>query len=287
MKSSRVLTAVAVLSGLLLLAVVAHAAVPTGPVSFTDRTGEAGTAPDISGVTVAPMGDGRSSMAVTFAGASTWTTTPTVAVLVDVDRNPSTGDSTGTDVVLAWSNTTGAVGARWNGTSWVDATFTSLGASYAGGSLTFTFDPRELGSSDGTFGFRVMAEWSATGDIDIAPDTGLWTYGAEVTLRTVATLAPPRAKAGGEYDVAMVVTRSDSGGFVGPEGDITCSATIGGRRIAGMNAFVTVGYQGVKVSAAVCGWHVPKWARGRQLTGTMSVTYAGSTATRSFHAKIR
>jgi hypothetical protein len=289
MKHFGVLTVVAVAICALAASTASAAAPSSGPAMYVDPIGDAGTAPDISGVAISGTVDGRTSMTISFAGAASWTTPPTVLVALDVDGNANTGGPLGADAALIWSSSDGAAGARWDGSAYSSTTVASLAATYTTGSLTLEFDPHELGSTTGGFGFFVVTSWDGSNAVDDAPDQGLWTYGAGATsvkLQTAATIAPTRAKAGGTYATVMLVTRSDTGGFLGSEGQVTCSATIAGRHSVAPGVWVTTSHAGLKVSAAVCQWHVPRSARGKAITGTVTVSYGGSSVSHRFHAKI-
>lgn len=76
----------------------------------------------------------------------------------------------------------------------------------------------------------------------------------------------------------MTVIRSD---FEIPldEGTIACRAMVGGRSITGRRAFL-----GDRVS---CTWRVPRATKGKRLRGSVSVTYQGAKATRSFVVRVR
>jgi hypothetical protein len=71
----------------------------------------------------------------------------------------------------------------------------------------------------------------------------------------------------------MLVTRSDFESEL-TEGTIGCAATVGGKPLAGAGAFAD--------DRAVCTWRLPKNVRGKRLTGSVTVTFQGVRAQRSF-----
>jgi hypothetical protein len=88
-------------------------------------------------------------------------------------------------------------------------------------------------------------------------------------------------KAGGLWNVALIVGRSDTGGTVGPEGTLVCSATSGSTKLkVDSHAFVSGGSG--KPTAAVCTFKVPAKLKHKVLHATVTVTYQGQTVKHSF-----
>ncbi len=63
-------------------------------------------------------------------------------------------------------------------------------------------------------------------------------------------------------------------------GSVRCRAEVGGKRLRVLtNAF--------KAKAARCAWKIPKWARGKQLTGVVAVQVGGTAALRQFERTLK
>ncbi len=115
-------------------------------------------------------------------------------------------------------------------------------------------------------------------DHDLAPDTGMWPYTVSPLVLTARRLVGMPARAGKVLVAGMEVTRSD---FDIPldEGTIACRAKLAGRNLAGRGLFAG--------DLVACGWRIPKNARGKRVAGTVSVTFQGVTAKRSFNVRVR
>ena len=91
------------------------------------------------------------------------------------------------------------------------------------------------------------------------------------------------ARAGGTWSVLMVVTRSDTGKAVGPEGRIACRATSGTTRLALVSREFTSG----GASGAVCTFQVPLRFRGKLLHSKLTVSYQGQSVTHAFTTRVK
>ncbi len=116
--------------------------------------------------------------------------------------------------------------------------------------------------------------------IDFAPDLDHGTYAYQVlttlklsvsTFRTV----PATPAAGGTLAASMAATENDTGGPVGNGAAVACRATVGG-------APVTVKSHALANGVATCVWKLPKSAKGKKLSGTVTVTLRGAKAAKSF-----
>ena len=272
------------------------------PSSFTDPSGDAGDAPDVTTVTVSNDTNGQVTFLVNFPAA------PSGAlgtdIYIDSDRNGSTGDPNTAgadwDLYQDWSTHQYAVGT-WNGSSWVGApaTTASVSTNSTGNQLSFSINRSEIGNTSG-FNFWVDSYngQGGAGHEDQAPDNGLWSYTidtstptttptAPLQLSVVRLVAPKTVAAGKGYAVAMFVKRSDSGDFLGDEGTVRCTARAAGHAVAVRSEIVSVTLDGQKVSALGCLLTAPRKDRGKLLTGTINASYNGVHVTRSFSAKIK
>lgn len=269
--------------------------------SFTDPTGDSGTAADITTMKVSNDATGQITFDVTTPGQ--FTSTQTVEIFIDSDRNSSTGDTRNSgveyDLFQDFSTHTWGVD-MWNGSAWVASPSTStVKVSYTNNEYFFSINKSEIGNTT-SFGFWIdscEADCS-TGHEDQAPDQGTWIYdvvppttaptggGAALHLSVVKWLAPKTVKAGHAYTVAAAVQRSDTSDYVGDDGQIACKATVAGKSVHAVGGFVSVTTQGTKVSVAACVVAVPKTAHGKKLAGSITVSYQGAHISRTFAARV-
>jgi hypothetical protein len=275
--------------------------------SYTDPAGDAtGGAPDITTVAVANDGAGKITLDITVAGipaADTYVDVP-----LDTDVNQATGDQ-GIDYEFFVS---GAVGVglllRWNGSDFVPHVVPSFRSSFANGILHLEVNRADIGNTNG-FVFWVTGLKVSGGQlvgVDDAPDgTAVYQYalaqhpacsdkidndndgkidapadpGCSAATDTDETDPPPplklsagkpaamagRAKAGAAFTVAMTVTRSDGKPFTGA---VACTAKAGAATLRAAGRAVA--------GTARCTMRLPKAAKGKRLTGT--ITAAAGTA---------
>jgi hypothetical protein len=284
------LAAAAALASLALTASVQAA--NANPQTFTAPIGNPGTADAVSSVVVS--NDPTGSITFTVKFGAPLQSTDAISVYVDADANPATGDqqTAGAEYVLVADMTDNSVSlGAWNGSTWNAApSSATLHGGHADTEQTFTVNRSELGN---TSAFNFWAD-SCEGDCGAGhdyqvPEAGAWNYqlAASVRLTALALYAPKTAKAGADYMAAMVVQRSDTAGFLGNEGRVQCTAKVGGKQVAAVGTIVTITYQGAKVSAALCDVRVGRRSHGKPLTGTITATYAGGSASRSYAATVR
>jgi hypothetical protein len=282
--------ALALAAALLLVVSTSASARPLDikPISFTDQVGDAGTAPDVSTVSVTNDVNGTYTIDVTFA--TPLTPTSFVDLFLDTDLNALTGDpqSAGADFAIEDDESTQSFGFyKWNGTTFV---FISSAAVHVRSSqdlkgLEFQVGTPDIGAVTG-FNFFVEsadADGSA-GHYDDAPSgTAVWQYKLQqqVTLSFLAAKATA-VRAGGTWVLALAAKRSDTGATLGAEGTIVCKATSGSAHLVLVtHAFISASGS----SAAVCAFKVPKKLKHKLLHGTMTVSYEGSSVTHSFTTK--
>lgn len=276
------------------------------PVTFTvtDPSPD-GSGPAADVTTVVVNNDASGQITFQVNAAAPFTKANGVGIFIDADQNRATGDpqSSGADYMLTADDATNGWDLqRWDGTAWAEAPAHAT-VRVSGGTgtnqLTISVNRSEVGVSVG-FNFWVSSidGNGGPGHIDLAPDTDTWNYqlqgvspaapAAPVRLTVVGARAPSPAKAGRDFTLVMVVRRSDTGGFVGSEATLSCSATIGGRRLAASaKAFVIVTVGSTRVTVPVCAWPVPHGARGRTLRAAITVEYAGARVTRHVRERVR
>jgi len=261
--------------------------------TFTDPAGDAGTAADIASVTVSNDSSGQITFVINFA--NTPSTTDALDIYIDSDQRASTGDpreaGTEWDLYQDFSNNTWDLGA-WNGSSWAEASSSStVRVGHTANQLTMSVNKSEIGAPT-AFNFWVDSYDGSGGAAheDVAPDgTSVWSYElATLQLKALFVDAAKTAKAGKDYAAGIAVQRSDTGVFLGPEGQLDCTATIGAKSLSPtLSQFLTITYKGAKVSAGVCIFRIPKSAKGKTMHGTITASYQGAQVARTFTTKIR
>jgi hypothetical protein len=248
---------------------------------FTDATGDSGTAADIETVDVTNDDQGQYLVDITvgapYGGADS------MSVYLDTDMNAATGDpqSLGAEYAIIDDNAANAFYfMMWNGTAWVDSPTSSTvkdSVSTDRKDVLLSVNKSEIGNATGFNFFVYSSEGDGTdGHWDAAPEgTASWPYKLQNPLKLALVAAKSfGAKAGGAWNVAVVVGRSDTGGTVGPEGTLVCSATSGSTKLKlDTHGFISGGSG--KPTAAVCSFKVPKSLKHKVLHATVTVSYQG------------
>ena len=84
----------------------------------------------------------------------------------------------------------------------------------------------------------------------------------------------------------MIAARTDTGDPVNDEvgASVSCTATIGGKRLRVVGAgFI----EGGSPEQGACVWRVPKHSRGKTIRGSITISFNGVTATKTFVAKVK
>jgi hypothetical protein len=288
-----------VLCGVIVAAVLAAAtlapaspAATSEPTTFTDPTGDAGTAPDITTVKVSNDDVGQFSFDVAFA--TPYGADAIFGLYLDTDMNESTGNprELGADYLLYDDHASHTLSLmQWNGTDWADAPSTATVSLYIatdGKSLTLSANRSVLGGTS-AFNFVAYAYPSGSSDtFDDAPSgNGSWQYKLKPTiLLSLGAAKANAAKAGHPWALAIVVKRSDTGAFVGPEGTIACAGSVGSTKLTAVTHAFISGGSGAG-TAAVCAFVLPKSAKHKTAHGTVTVKYSGQTVTHSFSAPVK
>jgi hypothetical protein len=271
--------------------------------TFTDPTGDAGTAADITNVVASDDANGQITFQVNIANQ--FTNTNTVDILVDADHNPSSGDTQAAgaeyDLYVDFSNNTWDLGV-WNGSGWSEAPSSSTGkVSYTSNQFTYSINKSELGNTS-AFGFWVDscdADCSA-GHEDQAPANGTWFYqltggatsggsgggSSAVQLSVLVATGPKTVKAGKPYTVVLLLQPSDPSVSLVDNGQVHCKASIGTTSLVAQSELLESTFQGQKIAAAGCVARVPKTAHGKTVKETVTVTYQTATVSRTFSARV-
>jgi hypothetical protein len=230
--------------------------------TFTDPQGDApGGVADITQVVVSNDYDGNVTFAITMPNRTSLTGDDIVLILLDTDKNVSTGTN-GVEFAIGVASG-GPVLLRATGTEYEPVNATTL--TTADGNKTVRINRSELGGGAG-FVFYLYSTRAANLDVgDDAPDgTAAWLYDLNLTpvLESIlARFSPAKPKAGKVFRVAGTSVRLDDGTDVKPD-SIRCVARLKGKRLAGN-----------------CSWRLARTAKGKQLVVTITATYKGVTET--------
>jgi hypothetical protein len=203
-------------------------------------------------------------------------------VLVDADRNPATGDETGAEyLIIVDAESVGLV--RWDGADYVDVDAASLSATFfkSETSLRIGIHPSDLGGLS-AFDFFILTLNGE--DADVAPNgPPAWSYTLASGRPPLAVfgfaLSPKAPAAGKQLTATMRVGRGDTLDVL-DQGKVTCTLIVGGKAVKAARAGFTQGLP-------QCRWNLPKSAKGKLAKGSISVTYGGSTAKKSFSARVK
>jgi hypothetical protein len=265
--------------------------------TFLDSTGEIANAPDITSVVVSNDASGLVTFKLNISNRPSLTGDMEVDLYLDTDANRATGDPGSDGAEYAIVLVQGSVGLfKWNGTDYVDApSQSSLVYSYDTSGATIKVKTSDL---DGTKSFNfsaivgsgIVVDGNGNPDYtnavaDFAPDLGHGTYGYQVLTKlelSVSTFqtVPAAPKAGGTLAASMAATENDTGGPIGSGAAVACRATVGG-------ATVAVKSHAIANGVATCVWKLPKSAKGKKLSGTVTVTVRGAKAAKSFSVRVR
>ncbi|HXR11083.1 MAG TPA: hypothetical protein VN770_02205 [Gaiellaceae bacterium] len=264
--------------------------------TFLDSTGEDPNAPDITSIVVSNDDTGLITFKMNISNRPSLTGDMEIDVFLDTDANPATGDPQSDGAEYAIVLVQGSVALfKWNGSDYVDApSQSSLVYSYDASGATIKVSASDLGGTK-AFNFSTVAGSGITVDAngtpnysnasaDFAPDLGHGTYAYQVktTLRlSVSTFqtTPAAPKAGATLSASLAATENDTGGPV-TGGTVACRATAGGKT-------VPVTSHAEANGVGTCVWKVPKTAKGKKLTGTVTVTVRGATVSKSFSVRVR
>jgi hypothetical protein len=244
--------------------------------SFTDAAADSGPGPDIIGVNVSSDDAGMVTFQVVIPNRPTVPASLALALFVDGDSNPSTGDVdvNGAEyLILATGNDIGF--GRWNGSDFDFASVpASLTASWSSGPV-ITLAAAELGSVE-KFQFWVLASDNLDdpANVDAAPEIGQFPYELDPVPEVVGIAKPGSKlvpKPGKLFSALGFKLELDNGDTVAPD-ERTCVLKIAGKV--------------VKPLAVGCKWRIPAAAAGKRGVLTLTLTYGGVTLAEKFPLKV-
>jgi hypothetical protein len=263
--------------------------------TFPDSIGEDAQAPEVTSVVVSNDDAGLITIQINVSNRPALTPDMFFLVLLDSDKNASTGasDFLGADYVIQL--VPGAVDLfQWNGSDYVPAASqSSLTFTYTANGPVIKVSAADLNKTKG-FNFSVVAASGFTVDAagnpdfsnvhrDAAPDPGHGFNSYDVLTKlvlsvTAFTTAPRPAKAGRAFTASLAANENDTAGPV-QAGTVTCAASIAGRRLV-------VARHAVRNGVAVCVWRIPATAKGRIVRGLITLNVRGTSVTRGFSARV-
>jgi hypothetical protein len=252
-------------------------------VQFSDAPGDSGAAPDITDVDV---GNDLVAGSIVF-----WVTVPNrpddlvgdeeLVLWLNTDRNPATGDQGDDYAISVDAESVGLY--RWDGATFAPLDAASLSARFSKGdkATRVAIHPNDLG---GTTAFDFFAQTFAGEAYDLAPNgEPAWSYSmasGKLALTVIGSaISPKRPVAGKTLLAGIQVGRSDIN-------EVLDVGKVGCKLQAGTASVRAIG-SGLRSGVAICSWKVPKSAKGKLLKATVSVTYGGVTAKKTFTVRAR
>lgn len=261
---------------------------PDDQVAFEDLV-----APDITTVEVSNTRAGVITFRVAIANYQALPPNSRIAILVDVDRSFATGDN---GFEYAISHRLDAAGQervvfeRWQDDvlQMVEISPDSLTSVFANGTYTMAVPRTSLGNTT-AFDFGLYAALfhptrQGRASVDSAPNADIWTYELDglPPPRLAASnlvLSPRRPVAGRQLTVSSVVVRRDTGMTVHAAiGSVTCTARVGRTPLKARGTF--------RARSARCLIVIPRVAKGKTLTGSITVRSEGATVTKRFSFRV-
>ena len=268
----------------LIAALCATAAAATaGNKTFSDASGDSGTAPDLTSVEVSETGG-----FIVFKIAGTLVPSSSFELVLDTDRNRSTGDDGNELWISVYQEADGKSywdTDRWNGTKWDDNGKLDVVSQTYPGREELGFKAEEAGIK-GPFDFRVHSVKMVADAIeasDHAPDSIVpWTYelAAKRTVMPVIgqlRLTPARVSSGKVLTVSVAARRSDTNSALSG-GTTTCTMRVGARSATGRGT--------ANAGLATCRLVVPTRSAGKTARGSIVVRFDGASVTKSFSLRI-
>jgi hypothetical protein len=256
--------------------------------AFSDPAGDAAGAPDLTNVAV--TGDARTGMlAFTVSASGTRAPSPDgltrlVAVVLDTDSNPTTGN-TGSEYMLLYLNDPADWSwdvVRWDGSAWQPVAYAAtMGFGRTDTTLTWRLSKADLGGSTrftlGAVAALLGADGTGMVGRDRAPAEGEWIYDINGPTRSVThvvkpligkpVLVPTRPRAGRRVTLSVPVKQAQGAKLVPlTRATMSCNPTIAGRTIAHAES--------LKNGLARLSFVVPKTAKGKTLKLTLTIKAA-------------
>jgi hypothetical protein len=261
--------------------------------TFTDPAGDSGPIPDITLVTLANDDAGLLTFTIAIGNRTELAEGEFIQMFLDTDADNATGDGNGMDYGVQIGGAAGpGILARWTGagTGFGGSGYTTIErsrtftASWSGGPR-FTVSQAEIGEP-ARMHFFVRAARQGGQDLDDAPDgDDLWEYVLDIPLLFERfTLNPDLPRAGRTLHASLEVRTNTDKPL-----PVRCQAKLAGKPLRGRGSWMSVLEVGSSKLGAnlFCDWKLPRTAKGKLLTGSISATNDGVTVTRTFSRRVR
>lgn len=251
---------------------------------YPDATGDGKGSPDLTGISVVSDAFGQIVFTVSTAAdplaGDGWT-----AVVMDTDANPATGalGSLGAEYLIALADG-GYDFGRWTGSDWDwNTPYTTVRVRSNATSVMFSLNRSELGGTTSiNFWARSGRGDPGLGQMDEAPDEGSFNYtlaagGPDIREVAVKTTPDSGPRAGRPFVVqatslALPVVPGD--GLSPQPESYSCTAKLGAKSLRG-------------TGVGKCTFAIPKRAKGKKLTVSLTASYQGASKTVQFVYKVR
>ena len=252
---------------------------------YTDPAGDGNGSADVTGVSVASDTNGQ--ILITIRTASNPATNGGAIVLfLDTDVNQDTGrpGTLGADYLFG-VDAEGYGFARWTGSEWDwGIPFSTVRVLTRASGAVFSVNRSELGATASfNFWVRTVTGEEASEQLDDAPDDGAFNYKLDIggpDIRQVRVRATPDSgpRAGSKFVVAatgLVLPPTGSMLIVWPQPEsYVCAAKLAGKALRG-------------TGAGRCTYAIPKKAKGKRLSISVTASYQGASKTVQFDYKVR
>jgi hypothetical protein len=248
---------------------VAGGAAASNSDSWTDPAGDSANAPDLTGIAISNDDAGKITLTVTYGNRpGGLNDQDQVQIWLDSDQNASTGDEFGSDYVVALDKRGPAV-KHVTPSGLEDTPASTLSGSADG--TTVSINRSELGNTS-KFSFYVVGVTRADNSRDDAPDAldrvFLYSLTAPRPTQVVVSFNPKTPKAGARFLATVVLVKFEDGSSTVPLSlPITCKGTLNGKPI------------GATAKPLLCVWKLPKSAKGKRFSFTITVSNHGSKGT--------
>jgi hypothetical protein len=245
----------------------------TQTASYADPTGDSKSAPDIGTVVAAlDTGSGVLGLGIQIANNDDLSNAG-VLVLFDTDHNRSTGNQLGAEYEIIVTQNSWAF-LKWDGSQMSPFSHQPVVVGYSGGVLAIAFCTCDLGTQSFDFGIGAVRG----NDVDIAPDTGVWSFPQStkpsISFDSIIVSQKPLApKAGRRFSVSVTGAKLSSGEVVKPD-SYSCTAKLAGRALKGSGT-------------GGCSWALTKKARGKKLVVDVTISYQGVADTFEANYRVR
>jgi len=251
--------------------------------SYDDYIEDVVSAPDICGANVVTNDNlGKITIGLHIHDRQGFVVGDGYRVMLDTDKNPATGSTAapgvpaGTEYEIEIHDGASTL-QHWNGAAFepvaTQSPITTEWLEDYGPALEI--NAADIGNATG---FDLVYVTTNATDVDLAPDSGTWSYTMTKLELTAGRLLLGPARAGKPLLAAMEVTRSDFD-IALDEGKITCAGKLAGKPLRGRSAFGS--------DLVGCMWRLPKTAGGKRVVASVAVTFQGVTAKRSFTIRVK